>query len=89
MRNLREATVFAGVGGAPGAQGGTTWAQKSRSRGVRTAKITLNRVTGGVRTVKVRPVRLDCLSELWKSLELSQKSDHGRGKVYLSDQSYD
>ena len=33
---------------------------------VRTAKTTSNKVAGGVRAAKVRPARLDCLSELWK-----------------------
>ncbi len=62
---------------------------KSRPRGVRTAKTTSNKVAGGVRAAKVRVVRLDCLSELWKSPELSREPDRFRAKVYLSGHSYD
>ena len=69
-----------------GAQVGVTWAQKSRSRGVRTAKITSIRAAGEVRAVKVGPVRSDCLSELWNT----NRTQTGlEVKVYLNDQSYD
>ena len=80
---------FSRVREGSGAQVGATWGQKSRSRGVRTAKATSNRVAGGVGAAKVRVVRLDCLSELWEQPELSRESDRFRAKVYLSGHSYD
>ena len=85
----KENLGFSRVREGPGAQAGATWAQKSRSGGVRTANMTSNRAAGEVRAVKVRPVRSDFLSELWEPLQLSRTSDHLRGKVYLSDHSYD
>ena len=84
-----ENTCFSRVREGPGAQVGATLAQKSHRRGVKTGKMTSNRVAGGVRAVKVRPVRLDCLSEPRKSLHLIWNSDQGEVKSYLSDQSYD
>ena len=62
---------FSRVREGPGAQVGAAWGKKSCLRGVRTAKITSNRAAGGVRAAKVRPVRLDCLSELWKALQIA------------------
>ena len=85
----KEKHGFSRVREAPGAQVGATLAPKSRPRGVRTAKTTSNKVAGGVRAVKVRPVRLDCLSEPQKSLHHIWESDQIEVKSYLSDQSYD
>ncbi len=45
----KEKHGFSRVSEGPGAQVGATWATKSCPRGVRTAKITSNRVAGGVR----------------------------------------
>ena len=84
-----ENNGFSRVREGPGAQVGATWAPKSRPRGVRTTKTTSNNVAGGVRAVKVRPVRLDCLSELWNGMELSRYQIGSEVEVYLNDQSYD
>ena len=64
----REKPGFSRVREGPGVQVGAIWAQKSHPRGVGTAKMTSKRVAGGVRAVKVRPVRLDGLSELWNGM---------------------
>ena len=95
----KENQGFSRVGGGPGAQVWPTWAQKSHPREVRTAKMTLNRAAGEVRAVKVRPVRLDGLSELWNGMERDATGCNGLGpernprntivKVYVYDQSYD
>ena len=66
---LKENQGFSRVGEGPGAQVGATWAQQSRLRGVRTAKMTSKRVAGGVRAIKVRPVRLDSLPDLWRGMQ--------------------
>ena len=84
-----EKYSFSRVREGPAAQVGATWGQKSRSRGVRTAKTTSKSAARGVRAAKVRPVRLDCLSELWNSLEISGTWITAEVKVYLYDQSYD
>ena len=89
MKKYKENRCFSRVREGPGTQVGATWAKKSRPRGVRTAKTTSNKVAGGVRAVKVRPVRLDCLSELWKGMETSHSQIGPEVKVYLNDQSYD
>ena len=67
VKTTQENNGFSRVREGPGAQVGATWAPKSGPKGVRTAKTASNKVAGGVRAAKVRPVRLDCLSELWKS----------------------
>ena len=76
----KEKHGFSRVREGPGAQVGATWATKSRPRGVRTAKTTSNKVAGGVRAVKVGPVRLDCLSELWNEPQPKPDIDQARGQ---------
>ena len=85
----KEKHGFSRVREGPGAQVGTTWAQKSRPRRVRTAKIISNRAAARVRAAKVRPVRLGRPSELWEPQVLSQTRTGSEVKVYLNDQSYD
>ena len=95
----KENKGFSRVGGGPGAQVWPTWAQKSHPREVRTAKMTLNRAAGEVRAVKVRPVRLDGLSELWNGMERAATGCNGlrrerkprnlKGQTYVNDQTYD
>ena len=88
IKHIRKNT-FSRVREGPGAQVGATWAQKSRPRVVRTAKTTSNKVAGGVRAVKVRPVRLDCPSESWNTQVISTTRTGSEVKVYLYGQSYD
>ena len=85
----KEKHGFSRVREGPGAQVGATWATKSRPRGVRTAKTTSKSAARGVRAAKVTPVRLDCLSELWNSMQISCNQVGPEVKVYLNDQSYD
>ena len=54
--------------------------QSRAQEGVRTAKMTSNKAAGGVRAVKVRPVRLDCLSGLWSGMQRDAPGAEPKGE---------